>query len=101
MKIAEASEALQRIGLSRYEALVFVNLARAGATTAGDVAPVSGVDRAPEKPALGGAEARRAVEITLDPPPRHTARGLNGGFAESPVEKRSQPGKADSLWERL
>src|SRR2546428_553969 len=32
MKLSEASEALQRIGLSRYEALVFVNLARAGAT---------------------------------------------------------------------
>src|SRR3989442_1103557 len=45
MKISEASEALQRIGLSRYEALVFVNLARAGATTAGDVARASGVNR--------------------------------------------------------
>ena len=73
MKISEASEALQRIGLSRYEALVFVNLARAGAATAGDVARASGVNRVQTYRALEGLEARGLVEVTLDRPRRYAA----------------------------
>src|SRR5206468_2246513 len=77
MKVTEASEALQRIGLSRYEALVFVNLARAGATTAGDVARASGVNRVQTYRALDGLEARGLVEVTLDRPRRYAARAIN------------------------
>src|SRR5438094_2109661 len=80
MKVTEASEALQRIGLSRYEALVFVNLARAGATTAGDVARASGVNRVQTYRALEGLEARGLVEVTLDRPRRYAARAINEGF---------------------
>src|SRR2546426_9592816 len=89
MKISEASEALQRIGLSRYEALVFVNLARAGATTAGDVARASGVNRVQTYRALEGLEARGPVEVTLDRPRRDAARAINEGFDMIADEKRS------------
>src|SRR3989442_9314321 len=93
MKLSEASEALQRIGLSRYEALVFVNLARAGATTAGDVARVSGVNRVQTYRALEGLEARGVVEVTLDRPPRHAAPAINDVFEMIAEEKRSELGK--------
>ena len=90
MKITEASEALQRIGLSRYEALVFVNLARAGATTAGDVARASGVNRVQTYRALEGLEARGLVEVTLDRPRRYAARAINEVFDMIAEEKRSE-----------
>src|SRR3989442_11206790 len=97
MKIAEASEALQRIGLSRYEALVFVNLARAGATTAGDVARVSGVNRVQTYRALEGLEAPGLVEVTLDRPPRYAARAINDVFEMIAEEKRSELEKLDAV----
>src|SRR5205809_8060710 len=90
MKISEASDALQRIGLSRYEALVFVNLARAGATTAGDIARASGVHRVQTYRALEGLEARGLVEATLDRPRRYAARAIDDDVAviadEQPVD---------------
>src|SRR3989475_12943078 len=95
MKIAEASEALQRIGLSRYEALVFVNLARAGATTAGDVARASGVNRVQTYRALEGLQARGLVEGTLDRPRRDAAPASNEGFGMIADEKRSEPGRRE------
>src|SRR3989442_16019882 len=97
MKISEASEALQRIGLSRYEAVVFVNLARAGATTAGDVARASGVNRGQTYPALEGLEARGLVEGTLDRPRRYAARAINEGFDMIADEKRSELEKLDGV----
>src|SRR2546426_11529188 len=96
MKLSEASEALQRIGLSRYEALVFVNLARAGATTAGDVARASGVNRVQTYRALGGLEARGLVEGTLDRPRRDAARAINDVFEMIAGEERSGLGKLDA-----
>src|SRR3989454_5536058 len=84
MKLSEASEALQRIGLSRYEALVFVNLARAGATTAGDVARVSGVNRVQTYRALEGLEARGLVEVTLDRPRRYARSEEHTSELQSP-----------------
>src|SRR2546421_6894651 len=80
MKLTEATEALERVGLGRYEALVFVNLSRAGAVTAGEVARVSGVNRVQTYRALGGLEARGLVEVTLDRPRRYAARALNDVF---------------------
>src|SRR6059036_1939980 len=97
MKISEASEALQRIGLSRYEALVFVNLARAGATTAGDVARASGVNRVQTYRALEGLEARGLVEVTLDRPRRYAARAINEVFDMIADEKRSELEKLDAI----
>src|SRR3989442_1779137 len=97
MKLSEASEALQRIGLSRYEALVFVNLARAGATTAGDVARVSGVNRVQTYRALEGLEARGLVEVTLDRPRRYAARAINDVFEMIAEEKRSELEKLDAV----
>ena len=97
MKITEASEALQRIGLSRYEALVFVNLARAGATTAGDVARASGVNRVQTYRALEGLEARGLVEVTLDRPRRYAARAINEVFDMIAEEKRSELEKLEGV----
>src|SRR2546422_11658636 len=97
MKLSEASEALQRIGLSRYEALVFVNLARAGATTAGDVARVSGGNRGQTYRALEGLEARGLVEVTLDRPRRYAARAINAVFEMIAAEKRSELGRLDAV----
>src|SRR2546427_6005513 len=101
MKLSEASEALQRIGLSRYEALVFVNLARAGATTAGDVARASGVNRVQTDRALEGLEARGLVEGTLDPPPRYAAPAINDVFEMIAEEKRSELEKLAALRKTL
>src|SRR2546426_12665558 len=97
MKISEASEALQRIGLSRYEALVFVNLARAGAATAGDVARASGVNRVQTYRALEGLEARGIVEVTLDRARQYAARAINGVFDTIADEKRSELEKLDGV----
>src|SRR5207247_10251463 len=89
MKLTEATEALERVGLGRYEALVFVNLSRAGAATAREVARVSGVNRVQTYRALGGLEARGLVEVTLDRPRRYAARALNDVFAMIADGKRS------------
>jgi sugar-specific transcriptional regulator TrmB len=97
MKLSEASDALQRIGLSRYEALVFVNLARAGATTAGDVARASGVNRVQTYRTLEGLEARGLVEVTLDRPRRYAARAINDVFEMIADEKRSELEKLDGV----
>src|ERR1700756_1946663 len=96
MKLSEASEALQRIGLNRYEAPVFVNLARAGAT-AGDVARASGVNRVQTYRALEGLEARGLVEVTLDRPRRYAARAINDVFEMIADEKRSELEKLDAV----
>src|SRR5437016_12309258 len=91
MKISEASDALQRIGLSRYEALVFVNLARAGATTAGDIARASGVNRVQTYRALEGLEARGPVEVTLDRPRRYAAPPINHVPELTPDQQPPEP----------
>src|SRR2546426_2454996 len=97
MKLTEATEALERVGLGRYEALVFLNLSRAGATTAGDVARVSGVNRVQTYRALEGLEARGLVEVTLDRPPRYAARAINDVFEMIAEEKRSELEKLDAV----
>jgi HTH-type transcriptional regulator, sugar sensing transcriptional regulator len=97
MRLSEASEALQRIGLSRYEALVFVNLARTGAATAGDVARASGVNRVQTYRALEGLEARGLVEVTLDRPRRYAARAINDVFEMIADEKRAELEKLDGV----
>src|SRR5437879_13403392 len=88
MKLTEATEALERVGLGRYEALVFVNLSRAGAVTAREVARVSGVNRVQTYRALGGLEARGLVEVTLDRPRRYSARALHEVFDMIAEEER-------------
>lgn len=97
MKLSEATEALQRIGLSRYEALVFVNLARAGAATAGEVARGSGVNRVQTYRALEGLEARGLVEVTLDRPRRYAARAINDVFEMIADEKRGELQQLDAV----
>jgi len=101
MKLAEASDALQRIGLSRYEALVFVNLARAGAVTAAEVARVSGVNRVQTYRALESLEARGLVEVTLDRPRRYAARAINDAFEMIAEEKRSELEKLEAVRKTL
>ena len=101
MKLTEATEALERVGLGRYEALVFVNLSRAGAATAREVARVSGVNRVQTYRALGGLEARGLVEVTLDRPRRYAARALNDVFDMIAEEKRSELEKMDEVRKTL
>lgn len=101
MKLSDASEALERIGLSQYEALIFVNLARAGATTAGDVARASGVNRVQTYRALESLEARGLVEVTLDRPRRYAARAINDVFDMIAEEKRSELEKLDTVRKTL
>ena len=90
VRLSEATDALERVGLGRYEALVFVNLARAGAATAGEVARASGVNRVQTYRALESLEARGLVEVTLDRPRRYAARALNDVFEMIADEKRSE-----------
>src|SRR5213592_1289228 len=99
MKLTEAMEALERVGLGRYEALVFVNLSRA--VTAREVARVSGVNRVQTYRALGGLEARGLVEVTLDRPRRYAARALNDVFDMIAEEKRSELEKMDEVRKTL
>src|SRR3990170_55590 len=101
MRIGEATDALQRIGLSRYEALVFVNLARAGAATAGEVARASGVNRVQTYRALESLEARGLVEVTLDRPRRYAARALNEAFEMIAAERRSELEQLDAIRKTL
>ena len=101
MKLTEATEALERVGLGRYEALVFVNLSRAGAVTAGEVARVSGVNRVQTYRALDGLEARGLVEVTLDRPRRYAARALNDVFQMIADEKRSELERMDEVRKAL
>src|SRR5881397_1528653 len=98
MKLTEATEALEQVGLGRYEALVFVNLSRAGAVTAGEIARASGVNRVQTYRALDGLEARGLVEVTLDRPRRYAARAINEVFDMIADEKRSELEKLDGVW---
>ncbi len=101
MKLSQATEALQRIGLSRYEALVFVNLARAGASTAGELARAGGVNRVQTYRALESLESRGFVEVTLDRPRRYAARAISEVFEMIAVEKRAELEKLDALRKSL
>ena len=97
MRISEATEALQRIGLSRYEAVVFLNLARAGAATASELARASGVNRVQTYRALDSLEARGLVEVTLDRPKRYAARAINEVFEMIAEEKRAELEGLDAI----
>src|SRR2546425_2741433 len=97
MRLSDATEALRQIGLSRYEAVVFINLARAGAATAGDIARLSGVNRVQTYRALESLEGRGLVEVTLDRPKRYAARALNEVFDMMEEEKRSELESLDSI----
>ncbi|HEX9339878.1 MAG TPA: helix-turn-helix domain-containing protein [Thermoplasmata archaeon] len=97
MRISDATDALQQVGLSRYEALVFVNLARAGATTAGEVARASGVNRVQTYRALESLESRGLVEVTLDRPRRYAARAINDVFEMIAEEKRAELERLDAV----
>src|SRR5438552_918119 len=90
VRLSEATDALERVGLGRYEALVFVNLARAGAATAGEVARASGVNRVQTYRALESLGARGLVEVTLDRPRRYAARALNDPFQRLAEHQRAR-----------
>ncbi len=90
MRISDATAALERVGLSHYEALVFVNLARAGDATAREIARASGVNRVQTYRALDSLEGRGLVEVTLDRPKRYAARALNDAFDMIANEKREE-----------
>ena len=97
MKLSDATEYLRRIGLSRYEAVVFINLARAGVATAGEIARMSGVNRVQTYRALEGLEGRGLVEVTLDRPKRYAARAINEVFDMIAEEKRAELESLDAI----
>ncbi len=97
MKLSEAIECLRRVGLSRYEAVVFINLARAGAATAGDIARMSGVNRVQTYRALESLEGRGLVEVTLDRPKRYAARAIDEVFEMMAEEKRTELENLDAV----
>jgi len=88
MKTSELTEALRRLGLNRYEALVFLNLARSGAATAGEIARTSGVNRVQTYRALDSLEGRGLVEVDLDRPKRFAARAIKEVVDMVAEEKR-------------
>ena len=90
MRLSEATEALHRIGLSQYEAVVFLNLARAGVATAGEIARASGVNRVQTYRALESLEGRGFVEVTLERPKRYAARAADEVFDMVAEEKRAE-----------
>lgn len=97
MRLSEATEALRRIGLSRYEAVVFISLTRAGGATASDIARLSGVNRVQTYRALESLEGRGLVEVTLDRPKRYAARAMNEVFDMMEEEKRSELENLDAI----
>ena len=101
MRLADATSALERIGLTHYEALVFVNLARAGAATAREIARASGVNRVQTYRALDSLEGRGLVEVTLDRPKRYTARAINDAFEMIENEKRAELEGLDAIRKSL
>ena len=90
MKLLDATEALRRLGFTRYEAVIFVNLAQAGAATAGEIARASGVNRVQTYRALESLEARGVVEVNLDRPKQYAARAINEVFDMVAEEKRGE-----------
>ncbi len=80
MQLSEAVKQLQACGLSRYESVTFLNLARMGAATAREVARASGVNRVQTYRSLESLESRGLVEVTLDRPKRYAARALTEAF---------------------
>lgn len=90
MRVGEMIEALRRIGLSQYEASAFINLARAGEVTAGELARASGINRVQTYRALESLEARGLVEVTLGRPRRFAARAIQDAFDMIADEKRSE-----------
>ena len=101
MRISDATAALERVGLSHYEALVFVNLARAGAATAREIARASGVNRVQTYRALDSLEGRGLVEVTLDRPKRYAARAINDAFEMIANEKRAELDGLDAIRKSL
>lgn len=101
MRLSEATTALEKVGLSHYEALVFVNLARAGAATAREIARATGVNRVQTYRALESLEGRGLVEVTLDRPKRFAARAINDAFETITNEKRAELESLDAIRKSL
>lgn len=90
MKLADAMEALRGLGFTRYEAVIFVRLAQAGAATAGEIARISGVNRVQTYRALESLEARGVVEVNLDRPKQYAARAINEVFDMVAEERQAE-----------
>lgn len=101
MRLSEATTALEKVGLSHYEALVFVSLARAGAATAREIARATGVNRVQTYRALEGLEGRGLVEVTLERPKRYAARAINDAFETIANEKRAELESLDAIRKSL
>jgi len=101
MRLSEATTALEKMGLSHYEALVFVNLARAGAATAREIARATGVNRVQTYRSLESLEGRGLVEVTLDRPKRYAARAINDAFETIANEKRAELDSLDAIRKSL
>jgi HTH-type transcriptional regulator, sugar sensing transcriptional regulator len=101
MRLAQAMEALEQVGLTRYEAKVFVNLGRAGAATAAELARASGVNRMQAYRALESLEARGLVEVSLDRPRRYASRAINEIFELFVSEKQEELERIEEVRKEL
>ena len=90
MQLSEAVKQLQACGLSRYESITFLNLARIGVATAREIARASDVNRVQTYRALESLEGRGLVEVTLDRPKRYAARALTEAFDLIVDERRAE-----------
>lgn len=73
----DAVDALKRLGLSTYEARVFVGLQKLGSGTASDVAEVTDVPRSQVYGAADGLEERGLIEVQQGSPTRYRPVGLD------------------------
>jgi sugar-specific transcriptional regulator TrmB len=73
----EAVEALQRLGLSTYEAKVFIALQKLGDGTAREISELADVPRSQVYGAAGGLEERGLVEMQQSTPKRYRPVGLD------------------------
>src|SRR5690349_9519055 len=101
MRLAQAMEALEQVGLTRYEAKVFANLGRAGAATAAELARASGVNRMQAYRALESLEARGLVEVSLDRPRRYASRAINEIFELFVSEKQEELERIEEVRKEL
>src|SRR3972149_3805185 len=101
MQLSEAVKQLQAYGLSRYESVTFLNLARMGVATAREVARASGVNRVQTYRALESLEGRGLVEVALDRPKRYAARALSEAFDLIVDERRAELAAMEKIRESL
>ncbi len=101
MQLKEAAAHLQQCGITRHQALVFLNLARLGSSTAREVAQAAGVNRVQTYRALDSLLGRGLVEVSLDRPKRYLARPVQEALEIFVEEHRGHLAAAEHVRQAL